>query len=41
MRDYFAYWWAVVRDLFNRERVPFEDLIEEPPIFRTEEADRG
>lgn len=37
MRDYFAYWWAVLRDLFNRERVPFEDLIEEPHISTTGE----
>lgn len=34
MRDYFAYWWAVLRDLFNPERIPFEDL-EEPPISET------
>lgn len=39
MRDYFAYWWAVFRDLFNPERIPLEDLNEEPPIPSTEEQD--
>lgn len=37
MRDYFAYWWAVFCDLFNRERIPLEDFNDEPPIFSTEE----
>jgi hypothetical protein len=38
MRDYFAYYWAVLCDLFHPERIPLEDLIEETHISTTEET---